>query len=201
MKRYQYSVSSLSDSQLVERLSQDDKLIFNYIIECHYKRLCQFALKYVRYEEPAEEIVQDVFVSLWVRRHTLKIESSLSAYLFTAVKYCSINYQRKEINRPEFHNKFPDEGHPVARTLDEQQDSEELERLVAEAIKILPAKCRVIFDLSRNAGLTYKEIAKELDISIKTVETQISIAISRIKSYLTLHWDKVMLFALMLLAP
>lgn len=201
MKRWQNcnplkKFSALSDQELIKRLSEDDKLVFNYLIELYYVNLSRSALKYVRYEEPAEEIVQDVFVSLWDKRKTLQITDSLSAYLFTAVKYASLNYLKKEFRKPQFQNEFPDDIHPMTDERSSKIEGEELERLVASAIQKLPEKCRIIFNLSRNSGLTYHEIAQELDISVKTVETQISIALSRLRAYLERHWDKIILLPL-----
>jgi RNA polymerase sigma-70 factor, ECF subfamily len=179
----------VTETDLLKGLATDDKGSFNQLIRLYYTVLSRSALKYVRSKEQAEEIVQDVFVSLWERRQTLMITTSLEAYLYTAVKYQSINYLKKKLAKPVFDSDFPASAHPATNDTEDQVACKELARLVTQAIGTLPEKCRIIFDLSRNAGLTYREIAAELNISPKTVETQISIALTRIKAYLGKHWD------------
>jgi RNA polymerase sigma-70 factor (ECF subfamily) len=186
-----------SDEEIVKRLKADDNRLFNDLVTKYYTDLTRFALTYVRHKEVAEDLVQDVFVSLWERRYAIQIKTSLEAYLFTAVKYSAINF---------FNRKFADYGndleltslnHPYANSTEELINSNELAKTISEAIHCLPEKCRVIFDLSRNAGLSYKEIALALNISTKTVETQISIALTRLRAYLGKHWDVLMVMPLL----
>ena len=179
----------MTDRELLKKLSLGDKGAFNHLITIYYTPLCRSALKYMRSKEQAEEIVQDVFVSLWERRETVVVTSSLEAYLHTSVKYQSINALKKKLARPDIEAGFPEHFHPATNDTEDQLAGKELEQLVQEAIKALPTKCRIIFDLSRNAGLTYNEIATQLDISPKTVETQISIALARIKTHLGKYWE------------
>ncbi len=181
----------MSEQELVEKLSRNDIGAFNYLVEFFYTRLFRFALKYVRRPELAEELVQDVFVAVWNRRHTLEIKVSLSAYLHTAVKYRSINQLKSELLKPTFESEFPESVPCVLASVEDEIMAHDLGVLITSAIEALPKKCRIVFDLSRNGGLTYREIAKELEISQKTVETQMSIALSRIKIFLGNHWDKL----------
>jgi RNA polymerase sigma-70 factor, ECF subfamily len=181
--------TDIPEHELLKKLSLGDKGAFNQLIESYYTSLCRSALKYIRSKEQAEEIVQDVFVSLWERRETIVVTTSLAAYLHTSVKYQSINALKKKLARPDTEAGFPEHFHPTTNEVDELFAGKELEELVQDAITALPARCRIVFDLSRNAGLTYNEIATQLDISPKTVETQISIALARIKAHLGKYWE------------
>jgi RNA polymerase sigma-70 factor (ECF subfamily) len=179
----------VTEYQLLKNLATGDKKVFNNLVRLYYTSLCRYAIKYVRSEEQAEEIVQDVFLSLWERRGVLMITTSLEAYLHTAVKYRSLNHLKKKLATQELISDYEAYAHPSTNNTEDQIAGNELAHLVTQAIRALPEKCRIIFDLSRNGGLTYREIATELNISPKTVETQISIALRRIKEFLGKHWD------------
>lgn len=181
----------MSEQEILEKVSKNDIKSFNYLVELHYTKLLRSSLKYVRRPELAEEIVQDVFVALWNKRQTLEIKISLSAYLHTAVKYRSLNQLKSDLLKPKFESEFPESVPCVLTGVEDEIMAQDLGVLITKAIETLPKKCRIIFDLSRNGGLTYKEIATELNISQKTVETQISIALSRIKVFLGKHWDNL----------
>jgi RNA polymerase sigma-70 factor, ECF subfamily len=180
-------LSALDDTTLVTELAAGNTAALDHLVHTYYGTLCRSAKKYVRSSQLAEEIVQDVFVSLWERRMVLAITGSLQAYLFTAVKYRCINCLRQMLSQPTLYN-VAESFHPSSNVVDDLVASHELEHLIAKAVDALPPRCRIIFDLSRNAGLTYKEIAVELGISLKTVETQVTIALSRLKAYLAEHW-------------
>lgn len=183
---------SLKDQyQLLEEIRIGNKAAFDFLFEFYYSQLCQFALKYTRSREASEEIVQEVFLSIWERRNHLEIKVTFRSYLYTSVKYQSFNYLKSQINKPDLGLKLHAAQHPSSNEIEESIDHSELEFLVHRAINKLPEKCRIIFNLSRSAGMTYNEISKELGISPKTVETQMTIALTRIKAFLNLHWDKI----------
>jgi RNA polymerase sigma-70 factor (ECF subfamily) len=185
--------SHFSDHELVQQLAQDDQKAFSFIVNSYYIPLCRTAVKYLRYKEISEETVQNVFVSLWERRHVLCLTVSLQAYLHQAVRYQAINYLKRELVKVQQHEILSEEMYSLAPNSEEVVLVKELEEIIAVGIERLPPKCRIIFDLSRNAGLTYKQIAQELGISEKTVETQMTIALSRLKTYLSSYWGKIAL--------
>jgi RNA polymerase sigma-70 factor, ECF subfamily len=162
----------------------DDQLEkqFKDLFDSQYTRLCQAACRVVKDEEESREIVQHAFMNLWENRADWEGIHSLQAYLYTSVYHRSVNiYKRLKVVR----NRIADretfrEGYQPADIL----EIEQLERAIAEAVDSLPARCRDIFLLSREEGLTYKAIAEKLGISVKTVEVQMGIALKRIKSHL-----------------
>ena len=98
----------MTEEKLLKSIKQDDKTAFEAVFRSHYSDLCKFCVKYVRDEIIAEEIVQEVFINIWDRRSVLKINTSVKAYLFTAVRNRSFNYLKlqlpKEQNKVELDN-------------------------------------------------------------------------------------------------
>ncbi len=165
---------------------------FNYLFNKYYEILFRFALTYQNQREVAEEIVQDIFMHIWEKRLELNISSSVRSYLFTSVKNRCISFLRRKFDKAEVvsYGCTPDEQ-TFFQSPDIALESIELEFHIKNAIKMLPDRCRIIFNLSRNTGLTYREIAAELGISTETVKTQISIALGKIKLHLERYWYTV----------
>lgn len=151
---------------------------FRLLFEDHYRPLTVFAMKYVNGEDDAKEIVQQVFVRLWETRKTLVIEKCAKAFLYQSVKNACINYARSKHQQTHFTNDFSTlmlENDVLERMI----ATEQLEQ-VYQAIEELPDRCQVIFKLSRLKQLRHSEIAKKLNISVKTVENQIGHALKKL---------------------
>lgn len=142
--------------------------------------LSSFASAIVRNTEDADEIVNDVFMSIWEKQELLILDESLKNYLFTSVKNRCLNHIKKA--RLPF-SEMQDEFVAVspAHTADRQLEGKELQNLITRLIEQLPTKCKQVFLLSRMFDLSYKEIAEIMDISTKTVENQIGIALRFLK--------------------
>ncbi len=174
------------EQELVTQVNKGSVKAFEMIFKTYYVELSRFAVKYVGSTEQAEEIVQELFLTIWENREKLSITSSLKSYLYTSIKNRSLNYLKsaavKYIQRQEevsVHN------HPVSLDVEEYINYNELQHTIQKAVEKLPEKCRIIFTLSRQAGLSYQEIANELNLSIKTVEAQMGIALKRIRGDLS----------------
>ena len=154
-----------------------DKQSFVILFKTHFKGLTFFALEYVKDYDIAREIVQEVFVNLWEKRNSIDLEKSPKSYLGTSVRNRCLNYLRdhKKFNADilEIEGLGSDEEYVK---LDELI-TEELKNKIEEATNALPDKCREVFLLSRIENKKYKEIAHDLDISVKTVEAQMSKAL------------------------
>ena len=161
-----------------------DSVYFKTIYEELYVDLCRFCLQYVRDEEIAKEIVQDQFIYLWEKRNEIGIHTSIKSYLYKAVRNKSINYLKSKYAKIDFEEEAVVFNIADFNTPEREIEKKELEHIINEAINNLPDKCYHIFSLSRYSPLSNKEIAVKLNISEKTVENQISIALKKIKSHL-----------------
>ena len=158
-------------------------MAFDDEFERFYKRqhpaLLHFANYLINSKEDALEIVNDVFISVWNKKDTLQLNDNLKSYLFTSVKNSCINFQKK--NRLKF-SELSDEDGASAYKADEGLEIKELNNDLEKALSLLPPKCKQVFLMSRVDGLKYQQIADMLDLSIKTVEAQMSKALKIFKN-------------------
>lgn len=173
----------------------NNKTKFEDIYVTHYSRMKSFAKEYVVCEEDSENIVQDVFLNLWEQNSLLQSHTNLFAYLFTSVRNKCIDFLRHKTIVLNTAQKLQED---YRRTLqlklqsledfDEHLFSEiDIETNIQNAIESLPAKCREIFILSKFEGLKQKQIAQQLNLSINTVESQMTIAYKKLKEVLKEH--------------
>ena len=144
-----------------------------------YKPLCAFCMRMVFLREVAEELVSDVFVGIWKNRNRIEA-SNVRAYLYVAVRNRAIDFLRpKRMNFCTLESAvhLPSESY----TLHDILEHRELVMRMDARINLLPKRCKMIYELSRNEGMRYKEIALRLNISVKTVEAQLGKAIRELK--------------------
>lgn len=156
---------------------------FEQLFRVHYPRLCAFALTFLNDREEAEEIVQTMFCKLWEQRQDLDINISVQAYLFRAVRNACLNQIKKTHIRDAYKAMNLENINNNPEFQPDRTTEKELHRRIEKAIADLPEQCRLIFKLSRFEELKYKEIAEQLNISIKTVENQMGKALKK------LRWD------------
>lgn len=142
--------------------------------------LVHFANSIVNSRSDAEEIVQDMFVAIWEKRNQLMFDDSLKNYLFTGVKNKCLNHIKKaRLPFSDMPEDFPMPSNEASAS--EKLQGRELETRVHYLISNLPTKCRMVFLLSRMHELSYKEIAAVMEITPKTVENQIGLALKYLK--------------------
>ncbi|HVW62800.1 MAG TPA: RNA polymerase sigma-70 factor [Puia sp.] len=165
------------DEHLLPLIASDDEQAFHALYDRYWKKLLVQALIKTGSPGTAEEIVQTVFINLWRRRHTLRVRFTLATYLASMLKYEIISHLAREKKEQALKQKLfshqQAEDHSTVEWLDYEQLREDIER----AIATLPEKCRLVFRLSREEGLSGKQIASSLDISPKTVEAHINKAL------------------------
>ena len=161
---------------------------FRQLYDLHFDSLCRFLTYYSNDRMMIEEVVQDVFVRLWEGRETLQIES-IKTYLFTSARNKMLNCIRDRKRSNIFMEQWV-QHEMEKRQGEECFDLDEFSSRAQAAIKTLPDKCRQIFNLSKTNNLTYKQIAKKLDISVKTVETQMGIALRKIREHLSSYYPR-----------
>ena len=161
-----------NDISLLRQIREGNEDAFKSLFETYFTPLCRFIYLHLDDKNVAEELAMDIFIYLWENRETFQIQLSLKAYLFQAAKNKkeTVGLDGVEVS--------------TINTSVSALETEELYRLIQEAVFSLPDKCRNIFLLSRRENLTNQEIARKLNISVKTVEGQITKALKKIKKFL-----------------
>lgn len=175
-----------TDEILLSQVADGDKDAFTIIYRRYWQSLFTTAAKALRSKTDAADLVQDIFLSIWNRRHDLRITGSLGAYLQTSVKYSVIKYIEKNITRRDYlvlltemlvHYQPPD--------AESQLQIKELQTVIQSAVDQMPQKMREVYQLSRKHYLSHKEIAERLGISDETVKKHIQHALQIIKTAIT----------------
>jgi len=175
-------MGEFSDQQIFTRIKEGDEIAFNKLFNAYYVSLCFFSVKFIADMDLARSIVQQLFVDIWMKRENLKVNHSLKSYLYHAVRNKSIDYLRKEKFKTEITDSIKETYQaPFSDLLEEAELNDRINR----SINKLPEKCREIFILCRFDGLKYKQIANKLNISVKTVEMQMGIALKKIRQCLS----------------
>ncbi|MCG6191306.1 RNA polymerase sigma-70 factor [Maribellus maritimus] len=165
-----------------EELSQE---LFTDFFDYYYSGLIRFAAPIVKSEVLAEEVVLDIFLKLWENRKTLERIENIGTYLYISVRNRSINILKKE---KRFHfDMLKDSNIQLAGykpSAESKLIEQEMFKVLNDAVANLPSKCKIIFKLIREDGLTRNEVAQVLNISVKTVDNQIAIAVKKIAEQL-----------------
>lgn len=167
-----------SDSHLVRALQVGDHHAFEKLFSKYAQKLFVFSVSYLKNEDEAEELVQEVFMKIWARRTSLKADTSFQSYLFT-IAYNAI---KKSFNRKVRDDQFK---HDLVDFLDSGQDAIDFERNYQQVIQKLekfilemPERRRAIFLQRKKEGKPVKQIAEEMGVSLKTIENQITEAMN-----------------------
>jgi len=159
-----------------------DEQAFEECYRRYYVRLYRWCLSIVHQKQPAEDIVHDVFMQLWKKRPEIHSIRNLEVYLYVSIKNLSLNYLRNTSGRivdiaERSHEYIQFDADPETILV----HAETVKKLAA-AIQQLPPRCKLIFKLIKEDGLKYKDVAVLLDLSVKTVEAQLAIAMNRLRS-------------------
>ena len=160
-----------------------DKSLFEQLFKTHFVHLSNFAYQFLKDTDSAKDITQKVFINLWENREKIDPQKSLKSYLFTSVRNRCLNYIR---DQKKYRSEILDiETHDFEISFEEDKMAmAELKAKVDEALSELPEKCRLVFEMSRFKNMKYKDIAEELDISVKTVEAHMSKALKNLRANL-----------------
>ena len=172
-----------NDRDLQQRLRAGDEGAFDSLFRTHYPHLVRMGESIVRERSLAEEIAQEVMLELWRRRESLQVEQGFRAYLIRATRNRALNHVRHQqvVAREAAAAALETRSFPSG---EEDLLGGELEAAIREAIDQLPEKAREVFQLSREQGLKYVEIASALDISVKTVEKRMGQALAHLRERL-----------------
>ena len=167
----------LSEQEIIGAIREGNERIFEETFRKYYQSLCNYANSILKEMDEAEEVVQNLFMSVWEKRSDLEINISLKSYLYRAVHNHCLNRIKHLKVREEYQQYATNFYDASYESVSQTVMKNELETKIEEAIRKLPEQCRLIFRMSRFEELKYHEIAEQLEISPKTVENQIGKAL------------------------
>lgn len=170
------------DDKILELLNKNDDKAIELLFDRFFDYLCAVVYRVIHDYEAARDVVQDIFFDLWRKRDNITIQTALRPYLRRAAVNRALNYiKRKRIVPSDDEDAAVD----IVSTVPSGQafmEKDELETRIFEVIEALPPKCKLVFGMSRFENMSYQEIANALEISVKTVENQISKALKILRS-------------------
>lgn len=173
-----------SDAQLMAALKNGNEQALTLVYDRFWQKMYLAAWNIIKDRNICEDIVQDIFVKLWIKRADIEITTSLSGYLLTATRNQVFQVLKRTALQDEVWMRF---AQRVYETMPDQQlEYKLLQEKITVAVNELPEKCKEIFIVSREHNLSYKSIARLMGVSPKTVENHISVALKRIRRALTI---------------
>jgi len=172
----------LNEFELFEKIKLREKIAFDTLFRRYYTSLCRFSYAMCLSQEDAEENVQNMFVHLWESAPAIEVHSSIKAYLYTSTRNYTLNSIKKRQTEVHHLNEYSD--YKDSPEQDENISDVEISALIQRGVNTLPDRCREIFILCKQEGLTYEEIADYLNISKKTIDNQMGIALRKLRDFL-----------------
>ena len=169
------------DRKLVIRLKEDDGVAFEKLFLKYNQKLFNYCYRLLRSKQEAEGIVQATFMKIWELRHELNEEQSFSGLIFKISRNRVFNEFRSRLNQRYYYEYLKEYAETLDNTTEKELDFLEIKAMIDSLLRQLPERRREIFLLSRDQGLSYKEIAKKLEISENTVDTQIRKALTHFR--------------------
>lgn len=188
------STNGLQDWQAIQ---SGDEQAFERMFKGHYQSLCSFANSFLGDIDEAEEIVQQVFYSLWTKRNSIEVNSTLKSYLYKAVHNSSLNKIKQGKVRQLYADSYKANADVTTHSTTDIVQGKELEAIINDAIAELPEQCGIVFKMSRFGNLKYAEIANELGISVKTVENHMGKALKLMREKLSDYLHILLLFLIL----
>lgn len=175
---------TLADEQLLALLDQNDRQAFTSLFRRYWQGLYRSACHVLQDEQVSEDIIQEAFLSIWERRHSVRVHKSLKSYLYSMVRFMVFRYIADQRARSSVYENLgerlsydsPESGILV----------ENLNDTLESTLSSMPQRCREVYVLSRERNLSHKEISRELNISVKTVENHLSRALRLLRVSLKL---------------
>lgn len=172
---------------IIGKIKNGDEKAFRILYDKYKDKLYYFCLKYVKSEDVAGDILQEVFIKIWNFRDQLNEDQNFDAFIFKILKNNLINYLQKEEVRKAKNSEAVKENLQITNETEDGVIYNDYNRLINEAIEAMPPKRKEVFRLSRKLGFTHDEIARNLDISPNTVEVHIGKALNDIRSFMRKH--------------
>jgi len=174
-----------TDNDLIEQLKKDDSFAFETLYLRYSSKLYYFAIRYLKSKEEAEGLVQDIFAKIWEIRKTLNSGQSFSSFLFTIAKNSIFNKHRKKLNENAYREHLRNYFDEVYDKTENDIILADMKARIDKSVEKFPPQRKLIYQLSREEGLSYKEISEQLSISEKTIETHMRLALKTLRAALS----------------
>ncbi|MXV50307.1 RNA polymerase sigma-70 factor [Pedobacter sp. HMF7647] len=174
-------VAEETERDLVIALKAGEESAFRRLFDLHFRRLYNFSLKFLKNSEQAEEVVQDVFLTIWINRRKINDELSVLPYLYTITRRLSLNALRRIATSQKAIDQLWTHMAVLTNETEETVLLNDLTQFTESALDRLPPQQRIVFKMSRYEGLNYDEIAARLDLSPNTVKNHLVAALKNLK--------------------
>ncbi|MFT3948017.1 MAG: RNA polymerase sigma-70 factor [Agriterribacter sp.] len=173
-----------SDQELLLLINAGDVQAFTVLYRRYWEELLTAAGRVLRDKDAAEDILQEVFLSIWKRHSTFSVDGSVQAYLHNAIRYKALSYLQKNITRRDYLSAFQQVSEQLLTGADSPLHLKEIQRVIHNAVEQMPAKMKTTYMLSRHEHISHKEIARKMGVTEQTVKKQIHYALHIIKNSL-----------------
>lgn len=189
----------LTEKLLVREIIDGNEKAFRKLYDTYSGSLYAYCFSILKSKTYSEEIIQDVFLKVWSHRKNLDPDLSFKSYIYTITRNLSFNFLSKAANNKNLREEIFYKSQNSYNSTEDYMANVEYTILKNNAIETLPPKCKLIFQMSRNEGKSYKDISKELGISISTVKGQMGKALGIMRNFLQTKSDITLLLAVILL--
>ena len=186
-----------NEKLLVKELITGNSKAFSKLFDIYSRDVYAYSLSMLKEKVLAEEIVQDVFLKIWEHRNRLNIDLSFRSYVFTIARNLTFNLISKVANSRKLQEEVFYKSQKMYNHVEDKVAENDYENLKNKAIEQLTPRRKIIFQMSRNEGMSYQQISEELNISISTVKGQMSKSLETIREFLYVHGDFTFLIALL----
>lgn len=180
-------MSNRIDIQTLEALRDGNHKAFETVFVGYYNQTKAFVYGYIKSEPDAEELTEELFVNLWINRHSIDTTKSFSSYLHTIARNAAINFLKHKYVRDSY-LAINSQGLEYTSTSEEDLIAKELGLLIDDVVDNMPAQRKKIYLLSRNEGLSNAEIATQLNTTKRNVESQLSLALKEIRKAISMFF-------------
>ena len=173
--------ASVTDEKLIAAIGNDDYTSYNRLFVRYYSRLCCYVYRLLGEKEDAEDVVQELFLTLWNNRKKIAIVENVSGYLYKMARNLALNHIRTQTN---YKTILDNQEEQLPYYEENSLETEEFRMALYDCINLLPGRCKEVLLLPRVKGLKQKEIGDQLSISVKTIKNQIWASLQRLKKCL-----------------
>jgi RNA polymerase sigma-70 factor (ECF subfamily) len=174
----------IDETKLITALQKGDIFAFNQLYNLYSQKVYNFTLKHIHDEADIEDLIQEVFITIWNRREDLNEDGSFNGYLFTITLNSIRKYYRKKIRNRQLAKNWSSSQAQISDITSDTINYDDINEIAEQIINKLPPKRKEVFILSRGKGLRNDEIAKIMHISKKTVENHLNLALKELRSHL-----------------